>query len=284
MSAAIFDDRALSLGEGPLWHPERQGFFWFDINAHRLFSDQGQVWEFDGYVSAAGWVDHDRMIVAGQRALMLFNIETGAHEDLCPLEADDPRTRTNDGRADPYGGFWIGTMGIGGEAGAGSIYRYYRGELRVLYPSITIPNSICFAPDGTTAYFTDTDRRQIWRQRLDPAHGWPIGEPETHIDTRTEGWHPDGSVVDAAGNLWNAQYGGARVAVYGPDGGFVEAIAVPALNPTCPAFGGPDLTRMIITTASQRMDAQTLAREPAHGKTYLLEGVGPGLAEHRMIL
>ncbi len=284
MSAAIFDDRALSLGEGPLWHPERAEFFWFDINAHRLFSDRGQVWDFDGYVSAAGWVDNDRMLIAGQRALMLFNIETGTREDLCPLDADNPRTRTNDGRADPYGGFWIGTMDIAVKAPIGAIYRYYRGELRQLYAPIEIPNAICFSPDGLWAYFTDTDDRRIMRQRLETTNGWPLGAPEVHIDLRAGGWRPDGAVVDAAGNLWNAQYGGSRVACYGPDGQFLEAVPVPVLNPTCPAFGGSDLARMIITSASQRLDHDTLTRQPDNGKTYIVEGIGPGQPEHRVIL
>ena len=106
----VFDSRACSLGEGPLWHPTRNEFFWFDINSYKLMAEGGREWAFESYVSAAGWLNDTEMMVAGDRSLMLFNIDTGAHEDICPLEADQPLTRSNDGRADPYGGFWIGTM------------------------------------------------------------------------------------------------------------------------------------------------------------------------------
>ena len=103
---SVFDARPCNLGEGPLWHPERQEFFWFDINNYKLMAEGGREWAFDSYVSAAGWVDRSKMMVAGDRALMLFDIDTGTHEDICPLEADNPLTRSNDGRADPFGGFW----------------------------------------------------------------------------------------------------------------------------------------------------------------------------------
>ena len=107
----IFDDTRCELGEGPLWHPLRQQLFWFDILGKRLHT-KGQHWDFDDHVSAAGWIDHDTLIVASSRALMTFDIITGDTEHLCDLEADNPVTRSNDGRADPQGGFWIGTMGM----------------------------------------------------------------------------------------------------------------------------------------------------------------------------
>ena len=121
-------------------------------------------------------------------------------------------------------------------------------------------------------------------RRASPSHGWPVGAPEPFCDPRAEGWNPDGAVVDAAGNLWNAQYGGFRVAVYGPDGAFREAHAVAARNTTCPAFGGAGLDRLFCTSATQHMDAKTLAEHPDNGKTFVIDGVGPGQAEHRVIL
>ena len=281
---SVFDDRVCNLGEGPLWHPERKEFFWFDINGHKLLADGGREWQFDGFVSAAGWVDGKQMLVAGERALTLFDVETGVGQHVCSLDAEDDRTRSNDGRADPYGGFWIGTMPKAERLPIGNIFRYYRGEVRVLYPGITISNSICFSPDGLWAYWTDTGKGPIWKQRLDEKDGWPVGEPEVFCDPVAEGWRPDGSVVDAAGNLWNAQYGGARVAGYAPDGSFIEAIDIPARSTTCPAFGGEGLMRMFVTTATQNMDAEALAEFETNGQTFVVDGVGPGQAEHRVLL
>lgn len=283
-NARVFDPRPCSLGEGPLWHPIRQEFFWFDINSHKLLSADNQEWQFDSYVSAAGWIDRSNMLIASDKALLSFDVDTGEHEHICPLEADIATTRSNDGRADPYGGFWIGTMPITEDSPSGAIYRYYRGELRKLYSGITIPNSICFSPDGLWAYWTDTGARPIMKQRLSERDGWPVGDPEVFTDPRSDGWNPDGSVVDAEGNLWNAQYGGFRVAGYKPDGTFIDAIDIPARCTTCPAFGGPDLSDMYVTSATQGLDPVTLAEHPLNGQTFVVENAPVGLQESAVIL
>lgn len=278
----VFDDTQCLLGEGPLWHPARGQLFWFDINAHRLYSRTGagrRMWQFDGFVSAAGWIDRDRLMVASESALIAFNIETGAREVICPLEADNPVTRSNDGRADPFGGFWIGTMGKKKERKAGAIYRYYRGELRRLYSPWSIPNAMCFTPDGGHAYLTDTPEGRIWRQALDKK-GWPRGEPEPFLDLPADSYRPDGAVVDAAGNFWCAHYGHGKVTVHTPDGREVACHAVPGRRSTCPAFGGVDLSTLFVTTARQDMEAPG----EADGRTYFA-GIGAvGQEEHRVVL
>ncbi|MBL4805780.1 MAG: SMP-30/gluconolactonase/LRE family protein, partial [Rhodobacteraceae bacterium] len=167
MTVEIFDDRICQLGEGPLWHPTRKQFFWFDILGKRLMTQingEPHHWQFDEHVSAAGWVDDDTLLIASETSLFKFNLETAESEFVVPLEVDNPATRSNDGRADPWGGFWIGTMGLEGEADAGAIYRYYQGEIRKIITPITISNSICFAPDQDVAYFADTKDKQIMKQ------------------------------------------------------------------------------------------------------------------------
>ena len=141
MNATLFDARTCALGEGPLWHPERGQLFWFDILGKTLLSRQGDKtlsWRFDECVSAAGWIDRDTLLVASETALWRFDLNGAERSLVVPLEADQPLTRSNDGRADPWGGFWIGTMGFNAERGAGAIYRYYKGALRQLFAEITI--------------------------------------------------------------------------------------------------------------------------------------------------
>jgi sugar lactone lactonase YvrE len=277
-----FDGRICTLGEGALWHPGRACFFWFDILGRRLLTP-GAEWQFDEYVSAAGWVDSDRLLIASQSRLLLFDLETGAEETLVALEADDPGTRSNDGRADPQGGFWIGTMGIGLEPGAGAWYRYYRGTLRQLWDGVSIPNCTCFAPDGRHAYFTDTPTRQVWRVALD-AHGWPEGAPERAVDLRASALNPDGAVVDADGVLWIACWGAGAVRGYDTEGRCVGQIDVPAEQVTCPAFGGPDLGQMLVTSAAENLSPAALADKPESGMTFIFETDRRGQAEHRVIL
>ncbi|WGW03548.1 SMP-30/gluconolactonase/LRE family protein [Tropicibacter oceani] len=282
MTTTALSDTICELGEGPLWHPERETFFWFDIMGRKLFEHDGAAqrhWDFDREVSAAGWVDRGRLLVATARDLILFDLETGQESHVVDLEADNPLTRSNDGRADPQGGFWIGTMGYQAQPGAGAIYRFYRGELRQLYPGITIPNAICFAPDGRQAYFTDTADKVIRRVALD-GDGWPAGDPVDWLDLGPEGINPDGAVVDADGNFWNAQWGAGRVACYDPQGRLEMALRLPATQTTCPAFGGPGLMRLLVTSAAGGAPAD----DKGAGKTYVIDTLARGQQEHRVIL
>lgn len=282
MAHLIYSDTHCALGEGPLWHPIRNSLFWFDILGKQLhcrdeFSQNS--WQFDEHVSAAGWVDETTLLMASETGLFKFDIESGTRDLLVPLEADNPVTRSNDGRADPWGGFWIGTMGKAAEAGAGSIYRFYRGELRKLYGDITISNSICFASGGGWAYFSDTATQIIQRVALDD-EGWPDGDPEPYIDLREEGVFPDGAVVDSQGNLWNAQWGASRVACYATDGRFLHAVGFPAAQISCPAFGGPDLTVLFATSAAHGAAFD----DGMAGATFSMQTAYKGQQEHQVIL
>jgi sugar lactone lactonase YvrE len=282
----IHDDRACALGEGPLWHPERGQLFWFDIHAGRLMWREGdgpRHWDLGRPASAAGWVDRDRLLVATADSLRLLDLTTGAHEEVCPLEADDPRTRSNDGRADPMGGLWIGTMGREAQPEAGAIHRYYRGELRRLWGGITITNAICFDPEGGWACFADTARGLIWRTHLDRA-GWPSGEPWVFLDLSGAGLDPDGAACDSGGDVWIAQWGAGRVVRHGPDGGFREAVALPATNVTCPSFGGADLSTLYVTSAATDLAPGLGAQQPAAGMTFAVDTDRRGQAEHRVVL
>jgi sugar lactone lactonase YvrE len=282
MTATVFSDTACRLGEGPLWHPRRAQLFWFDILSRRLLTrdaDGERHWQFDSFVSAAGWIDDTTLLVASAAALLRFDIATGDSEVVVPLEADDPATRSNDGRADPWGGFWIGTMGIRAEKGAGAIYRYHHGELRRLVHGVTISNAICFAPDGGHAFYTDTRDGRVLRQRLSDADGWPVGEPETWLDLSGEPFGADGAVIDAEGHFCNAQWGAGRVARYDPQGRLVGHWPVPARQASCPAFGGADLATLFVTTAADGADD-----DPGAGRTYALQPGVTGQAEHRVIL
>lgn len=286
MGPRVYDDRACELGEGPLWHPARQQLFWFDILRNSLLGRDAsgpRAWRFDRRVSAAGWIDADSLLVASETDLFRFDLETGAATHLVPLEAETPATRSNDGRADPFGGFWIGTMGKGAEPDAGAIYRFHRGELRPLFDRITIPNAICFAPDGRHAHFADSARRLVWRVALD-AQGWPAGAPEVYLDHRKTGLTPDGAVIDTEGRFWCAEWGASRVACYDTGGNLVEELTLPVPQPSCPAFGGNDLSTLFVTTAREAMSERALADAPHSGMTFAAAAGVAGQQEHRVIL
>lgn len=277
----IYDTRPCELGEGPLWHPIRGELFWFDI-LNRTLHSKAQSWTFPEIVSAAGWIDRDRLLIASETGLSRFDLATGDREGIAQLGS--PATRSNDGRADRQGGFWFGVMGKRAEKELGAIWRWHKGELRMLFPGIAIPNAICFTPDGRAAHFTDTLTGQVMKVALD-TDGWPKGAPQVWLDLTAEGLNPDGAVVDAAGLFWNAQWGAGRVAAYAPDGSFVRAVETPgASQSSCPAFGGADLSTLYVTTALENMDAAARAMYPASGQVFAFDGIAKGLPEAQVAI
>lgn len=277
-----YDTRICELGEGPIWHPERGQFFWFDILGRRLLSRDGdgpQEWRFDRMASAAGWVDRDRLLIGTETGLALMDLRDASLRDIAPIEADDADTRSNDGRADRQGGFWIGTMGKAAQQGRGAIYRFHRGEVRKLVEGITIPNAICFSPDGRTAHYADTRQAKVWRLALD-SDGWPVGEPRPWLDLRPLGLSPDGAVIDSEGAFCVACWGAGRVVRFAPDGKKLDEIAVGGAHSSCPAFGAEDMRDLLVTTACEGIDDP----DPAQGLPYLTRAATPGLPEPRVIL
>ena len=124
----------------------------------------------------------------------------------------------------------------------------------------------------------------VMRQALEQQDGWPMGEEEVYLDLRSENLNPDGAVIDDGGNMWLAQWGASRIACYSTDGQFINAIEFDALQPSCPAFGGPELSTLFCTTAAVDLSAETLAQQPSNGLTFLSENAGMGQSEHQVIL
>lgn len=286
--STVFDNRQCTLGEGPLWHPQRQQLFWFDVIGKQLLSrdaDKALFWQFDEPVSAAGWVDYQHLFIASESSLNLFNIDDGQLQVVTPLEADNPITRSNDGRADPWGGFWIGTMGKNAEVHAGSIYRYYKGEVKKLFGDITITNAICFDPKGRWAYFTDTSEAKIWRQPLEKNDGWPKGDPSLYLDLKIKNLNPDGAVCDAQGNFWVALWGSSQVACFNEAGALQQTIDLPVEQPSCPAFGGENFDQLFITTATQDLTPEQFLAQTLAGQTFIQSMPSViGQAEHQVSL
>ena len=281
MRHTLFDPRICTLGEGAFWHPERQQAFWFDILDRRLLSrhhGRELEWRFPERVSAAGWIDRDSLLIASETALLRFDLRSGHARKLVALEPDRPGNRSNDGRADPQGGFWIGTMGKGAEPGAGAIYRYHAGGLRQLFANITIPNAICFSPDRSCAYYADTDRALLFRVALD-ADGWPAAEPELFVDFAKLGFWPDGAVTLADGALRIALWGEGAVIAVSATGEVGARRRFPAPHTTCPAYGGADYTTLFCTSATQGLSPEALAEAPLSGATFATEDTVQGKPE-----
>ena len=283
-TARLLIDSKCELGEGPIWHSERQQLFWFDINEQSLFAANadGEIeesWLFNESVAAAAIIDQDRLAIASENGLIEFDLRVGGMNRLLDIEREIPANRTNDSRVHPSGAFWIGTMVKEEGPKDGSVYHYRAGELKKIIENVAIPNATCFSPDGRIAYFTDTPTKKILKCATDPETGLPVGEWELFADVSDHRGWPDGAVVDSEGYLWNARWGGSCVVRFAPDGSIDRVIEVPVSQVTCPAFGGKDLKTLFITTAAKTLTPEQLAAEKVAGGVFAIEVDVAGLPE-----
>ena len=251
-------------GEAATWDAGSGLLYWTDINRfllhiHAPAAGTTRTHLFDRPVVALSLTDREGWIlVALGSQLILFNPHTGAREDLPPTLPEWPGLRFNDGRSDPAGNFWIGSMGnnVGpdGEGlpvidGKGTLYRYsYGRQLDIFETGIGIPNTLCWSPDGRQFYFGDTLKNEIRVYDYDPATG-DIGAGRPFFSGFERGL-PDGSAMDSDGYLWNCRYGGGCVVRVAPDGQIDRVIDMPAGNVTTSTFGGANLTTLYVTTAA----------------------------------
>ncbi|MBX3598358.1 MAG: SMP-30/gluconolactonase/LRE family protein [Rhizobiaceae bacterium] len=269
----IADYRA-ELGEGPAYDPATGTLYWFDIVESKLLEKRmpdGElvVHDLPFMASALAVIDPARQLLVTEHGLYVREKATGKLTLHVGVEDNNEITRSNDARVHPGGSLWFSTMAKDERSGAGAIYWYRHGEVRLLFPSITIPNSICFAPDGSCAYFTDTQTNMLKRVTCDPLTGLPTGEPQLFYAHRGDGGL-DGSVMDADGILWNARWGGSCVDAYAPDGTLVRTVPVPARQPSCPVFIGKNAQHMAVTSAWKGLGEAEKAADPEAGRTFLL--------------
>jgi L-arabinonolactonase len=270
-----------SLGEGLLWHAPKGRWWWTDIDGAMLHSwspsqDATSSFSLPDRAGSFAHTRSGRLLVGLAKRLCLLDTPDGSGSDKAPVQtlaAVDPaetRTRVNDGRTDRNGFFVFGTMNEAPEQRPiGSFYQFSvrYGLRRLALPAVAIANSICFSLDGRTMYFTDTLTRNILQCDYDSLSA-RVANVRLFTAINDDNCWPDGSVVDAEGCLWNAQWGGARVVRYAPDGTVLRQIDVPAKNPTCPAFGGPGMNQLMVTTARRDTSSEELEAMPGAGALF----------------
>ena len=191
--------------------------------------------------------------------------------------------RANDGACDRQGRFVFGMLHETATGPKHAVAPFLRLNadltLDILpLPTVAISNSIAFSPSGDTMYFCDSLQKQI----LQCDYGDTLGPARLFVDLRHEPGEPDGSAIDAEGGLWNARWGDARLVRYLPDGTADRSLAVPVSQPTRPAFGGPALQNLYITSAHDGLDAAARAQDPLAGHLLATDLAGiTGIPEAR---
>ncbi|MPZ80791.1 MAG: SMP-30/gluconolactonase/LRE family protein [Actinophytocola sp.] len=268
------------LGEGPLWDRRAAVLRWVDIKrgeVHRFDPATGEDTSFEAgeQVGTVAVRRSGGLVLATETGIVTCAEDGSDRERLHEVATNPPGGRFNDGKADPWGRFWAGTM-VEGTDGAGAFYRLDPdGDLYTMLTGVSVSNGLGWSPDGTTMYYVDTRTGGVDAFDHDPATGDISGRRRVvEID---RGW-PDGLTVDAEGNLWVALWDGWAVRRYTPDGRLTETVEVPAQRVTSCAFGGADLSTLYITTARTGLAEEVLARQPEAGSLFAVSPGVPGQA------
>ena len=281
-------------GEGLTWHPEEQAVYWVDINRfliHRYDPGNGctKSWFFDEPVTTLGLTDRpDTLVAALGSRVILWKPATDERRDQGFRLPGWPAVRLNDGRPDPRGSLWLGSMrnnvnanGSAGKVGGtdGVLYRVdANGAVSEWKRDVGIANTMAWSPDGSKFYFADTLQNTVYVYDYDMATG--AIRNERVFFAGFERGSPDGSAMDSAGYLWNCRFGGACIVRVSPDGSVDRVIEMPAENITNCTFGGRDYRTLYVTSAG--LGAPSGDR--LGGSLFAVESEVAGLPEHRMRL
>jgi sugar lactone lactonase YvrE len=267
------------LGEGARWDSRSGELLRVDILAGRVFRDRVdddgalipvRAYEVPGTVGAVAPVHGEGgWILAAGRGFLHLSPDGSLRTVLADVV--DEGTRMNDAACDPQGRFWAGTLADDHRDGGGALSRLDPdGRVAVVLRDLTISNGLGWSPDGRTMYLVDSGPRVVHAFAFDGADG-SISDGRVLVSVPEEVGSPDGMTVDASGDLWVAIYGGGRVHRYAPDGQLREVLEVPAEQSTCCAFGGPELRRLYVTTATENWTDEQRRADPAAGVVYRFE-------------
>ena len=286
------------LGESPFWHPHEEMLYWVDIQGrqvHRcnVFMDSVESWAMPSEPGCIAPVrDGGGLVVALRDGIYRAPKWGGALERLAGATHDPATMRFNDGKVDPVGRFWVGTVYEPRDAKRAQLFSLDGGhtgaaELTLKAGNAIVANGLAWSPNASTLYWADTPSHTVraWDWTADSGvmsgervfKRWP-GKPE--------GWRPgmsgyvgrpDGAAVDVEGNYYVAMFEGARLLKLSPTGEVIRDIAVPALCPTMPCFGGADLQTLYLTTARYRRSPEELQTYPDSGCVLSMQVDVPGL-------
>ncbi len=261
------------LGEGPLWHPGEGCLYWVDIHAGSLYQSTRDL---KGYtqtgfktgVSALGFTVDDGFILATGEGFATWKKGQPQPDLIGNPIPERLSVRLNDGKVDPGGRFWAGSMDT--EHSQGVLYRLDPdGGQHTLLDGIGISNGLGWSPDRKRMYYTDSLTATIYVFDYDLASG-AIANQQPWVQSNREETAavPDGLCVDTEGYIWSAQWDGWGIIRYDPNGQACLRVEVPAARVTSCCFGGPDLDQLFITTARTGLSDQELEDQPLAGNVF----------------
>ena len=281
---------AALLGESPVWHPRENVLYYVDIPGRRLQcfeprSGELRHWDFDTEVASLAPHLNGSLLLALRNGLWAFDPVSGERERIAEPPYDMATERFNDGKCDPQGRFWVGTIYEPRDPALASLHCFAKGQLTKQAEGFTVMNGLAWSPNGRTMHWSDTKAHTIYAADFDPASGtpsrrrvfaqFPLKQPGESLDRY--GGRPDGAAMDAEGCYWVAMFEGQRLLRLSPEGETVRVVELPVRCPTMPCFGGPDLKTLYITSSRENRPAAELIAQPWAGCVLALDVDVPGL-------
>jgi len=273
MNIRAISEVTSDLGEGPIWSADTNSVTWTDITQntfHTADIDTGKTMSF-GVPSMVGAIAHSKdggYIAATQKGFARIGVD-GKYSSLHSFLPDD--MRMNDGKVDPAGRFWAGSMALSFEKGRGSLYILEKdNSYRSILDDITLSNGMGWSPDAQYFYYIDSVPGVLKRFDYD-LHTGQISNPKDLITFDSSSGIPDGMSMSSDGKIVIALWDGRRIEIYEPSGEKVSEITLGVSRPTSCTFAGPNRDILIVSTASQGIDR---ADEPLAGKILAVTGTG----------
>lgn len=267
-------DAHATLGEGAFWDYANQRLLWVDIEKQLLKCyvpslDQNKSFKMPSRIGTVVPVDSQHVIVALENGIYRFNLFDSTLTLVAQPDPINSQNRFNDGKCDPSGRLWAGTMSLHNKPKDGALYMLNNNhKLELKIDDVGISNGIVWSIDKTKLYYIDTPTQQVVEYKYDDKSG-AISNPRIAVQIPDSLGHPDGSTIDENGNIWVALWGGSAVTCWNPNTGqLLQKIKIPAKNITSCAFGGEQLDELYITTAAMGMSAADRERYPNAGGVF----------------
>lgn len=286
-SIEIVSQTNYQLGEGPVWDERTQTVWWTDILAGNIYrsrpaTDAVERFEVGSHVGTVGLCESGDLLLATARGILRFNPNSSALREIVNPLNGRSHLRFNDGKPDPSGSFYVGTMSYEAEEGAGAFYRMSGGgELTAVLPNVTISNGLAWNKAHTKMYYIDTPTKVVTVFDYDASTGTSTN-PQPAFAIPDSAGHPDGMTIDTEDELWIAHYGGSAVRRWNPESGeLMESIELPAAQITCCTFGGNNFDTLFVTSASQNLSEEELNAQPLAGAVFAIKMPYQGLPAFR---
>ena len=279
-----FESKAI-MGEAPIWHPLRHTLFWLDVHGKRLFEYKPEkkdcrTWDFKKKISTVVPESPNTVIVAQENEILRLHLDSGDQERLAGIDDAKGALRFNDGKCDPLGRFWVGTLRAKGSQVRGALYSFGSDGSSVRkIENVQNSNGLGWSPDQKWFYYIDSPTKQIVRYQYDSRSG-NITYGDVVIRTEDYGI-PDGLAIDVEGNIW-AAITDKGIYCWNPGTGkLVGRVVLPAQHITACGFGGKDMDELYITTARFKVSTNSLNEFPLTGSLFMVKpgvkGVSPNL-------